>query len=610
MLSGSEKREIISKDEMSPYLFKAFISIEDERFETHNGVDWKRTLGAVATFITHKGESSFGGSTITQQVVKNLTDEKEDTGIAGAFRKIKEITRAYQIENILSKDEILELYLNLIPLGSDVYGVQTASRYYFNKNAKDLSVVESAYLAGITSAPSTYNPFGQKDNTERIKNKLKTVLKKMHELGKINEEEYNNALAEVEAGIKFEKGEVSQNNKLNYYLDAARKEVLKDIMEENGLSEKEAENKLYGGGYTIHTAFDPDIQAQVDVQFVDNASKWYKIIKVNEKDAEGKTVKVDVQRQGAMAIIDNETGYVVAGAGSLGEKSSTGLNRMIIKGHSPGSCMKPIGVIAPSLEEKLITAASTVDDVKTTFGNYKPNNWYSGYRGFMGIRELLQSSANIPEIILLKELTVAKSLSYLDKMGVDVTAENDVGLSLALGGMTNGITAVELAAAYEVIANGGMYKEPKFYSKVTNKAGETVLESKQEEHRVLSEQNAWIMQDLLKEAIYNGETGGGRAKISGHEVRGKTGTTNSNSSAWFCAFTKLYSASVWMGFDIEAHGNNSTNANSTQCAILWQAVMAPVHSGKEAKTWTKPNGIVTAVVCRTSRTTSNGILQT
>lgn len=439
MLSGSENREIISKEEMSPYLFKAFISIEDERFEIHNGVDWYRTLGAFATYITHKGESSFGGSTITQQVVKNLTDEKDDKGLAGALRKIKEITRAYQVENILSKDQILELYLNLIPLGRDVYGVQTASRYYFNKNAKDLSIVEAAYLAGITSAPSTYNPFSEKDNKERIHNKVRTVLKKMYELGKIEtEEEYNNALATVDAGIHFEKGEVSQNNKLNYYLDAARKEVLRDLMAQNNWSEKEAETHLYAGGYSIHTAFDPEVQAQVDVQFVDNAKNWYKIITVKEKDAEGKEVKKEVQRQGAMAIIDNETGYVVAGAGSLGEKTAGGLNRMIIKGHSPGSCMKPIGVIAPSLEEKVITAASVIDDIQTSFGSYKPSNWYrGGFRGLMNIREMLASSANVPEVILLKELTVPKALSYLDKMGVDVTAENDVGLSLALGGMTN-----------------------------------------------------------------------------------------------------------------------------------------------------------------------------
>lgn len=605
VLTGDENREIISKDEMSGYLPKAFISIEDERFEDHNGVDWKRTLGAFMTFATHSGESSFGGSTITQQVIKNVTDERENSAFEGALRKIKEIVRAYQLESMLSKDQILELYLNLIPLGggaNNIYGVQMASKYYFNKDAKDVTVAEAAYIAGITSAPNRYNPFGETDKSETINNKIKTVLKKMYELGKINEEEYNSGLAEVENGMPFSKGEVSQNNKLSYYLEAAKNQIIEDLMEEKKLSRKEAELQLFGNGYQIYTAYDQKIQADVDAQFVDNMSRWSKTIKVTRTNEEtGEKYTEEVQRQGAMAIIDNTTGYVVAGAGGLGEKTAVnGTNRMVLKGHSPGSCMKPIGVIAPSLEEGLITAGTTVDDIPRTFGKYAPKNWYSGYRGYMNIREMLASSTNIPEVALLQQLTVPKALSYLDKMGVDVSAENDVGLSLALGGMTNGITPVELAVAYETIANGGVYKEPKYYSKVTNAAGETILEAKQEETRVLSEQNAWIMQELLSVPIYNGETGGGNARISGQEVRGKTGTTNSNSSAWFCGFTKHYTASVWMGFDREADGNKGGNTNSTQCAILWQAVMSKAHNGLEKKSWDKPGGITTAAICKTS----------
>jgi len=233
-LSGDENREIISKDQMSEYLSKAFISIEDERFEEHHGVDWKRTLGAIFKFATNGGESSYGGSTLTQQIVKNLTNERDDSGFAGALRKIKEITRAYQVEQILSKDQVMELYLNLIPLGGggkNICGVQMAARYYFNKNAQDISIVEAAYIAGITHAPNTYNPFGETDRTERINKRVKTVLRKMNELGKITEEEYNAALSEVEAGIHFEQGTVSQNNSLTYHAEAAVKEILEDFME-------------------------------------------------------------------------------------------------------------------------------------------------------------------------------------------------------------------------------------------------------------------------------------------------------------------------------------------------------------------------------------------
>lgn len=351
VLTGDENREIISKDEMSPYFFDAFISIEDERFEKHHGVDWKRTLGAFVTFITHRGESSFGGSTITQQVVKNLTKEDENSKFEGALRKVKEIVRAYDLENKLSKDQILEFYLNKVSFGgrgNNIYGVQTASRYYFNKNAKDVSLIEAAYIAGITNAPNRYDPFDEaNDRTEAINRRVKAVLDKMLELGKVNKEDYDKAIAEVEAGIKFTKGEVSQNNKLSYYLDAVRKQVIKDLMEKNNCTYEVAEFELYANGYQIHTNLDQRVQAEVDKQFIDNATKWYINVKVTRTNQEtGEKYKEDVQRQGAMVVIDNETGYVVAGAGGLGEKPVGDVtNRMIIKGHSPGSCMKPIGII-------------------------------------------------------------------------------------------------------------------------------------------------------------------------------------------------------------------------------------------------------------------------
>ncbi len=444
-LAGDENRQIISKEEMSPYLFGAFISIEDERFETHNGVDWKRTLGATLTFLSHSGESSYGGSTITQQTIKNLKNERENSGIDGILRKIKEICRAYEAENILSKDQILELYLNLIPLGSDKYGVETASIHYFNKHAKDLSLVECAYLAGITHSPSVYNPFSEKDpytplgeneKTTDTNKRTKTVLRKMKELGKISEEEYNNAVNEIDTnGIKFEKGSSSQETKLTYYLDATVQQVLKDMMEKEGYSSlEEAKTHLYGEGYRIYTAYDPKVQAEVDKQFVDNASKWYKIIKAQRTNSEtGEKYTEQVQRQGAMAIIDNETGYVVAGTGGLGENVAIGTNRMIIKGHSPGSCAKPIAVVGPSMQEGLITLGSVVDDTPISYGGYSPKNWYKWrFTGYMDIREIIECSSNVPEVKLLRNLTVDKSLSYLSKMGVDVSAENDVGLSLAL----------------------------------------------------------------------------------------------------------------------------------------------------------------------------------
>lgn len=351
VLTGQNaNREIVSKDQMSPYLFQAFISIEDERFEEHSGVDFKRTAGALLTFATHKGESSYGGSTLTQQLVKNLTGEDENSKIEGAIRKIKEIVRAYQVEKILSKDQILELYLNLIPLGGggkNVCGVQVASNYYFDKDAKDLTLVQSAYLAGITNAPNKYNPFGDTDRTERIKKRVTDVLWKMHELGRITDDEYNVALAEVENGIEFKQGIISQNNSLTYHAEAAIRELRYDLMEKNNWSKDEADIHIYGDGYKIYTTYNPDVQKSVEEEYIKNSNKWTtKYITVNRKNSDGTTNKEQVRRESAMVIIDSKKGYVVAGTSGFGEKTTAnGLNRMTDVIHSPGSSIKPLAVI-------------------------------------------------------------------------------------------------------------------------------------------------------------------------------------------------------------------------------------------------------------------------
>lgn len=373
-------------------------------------------------------------------------------------------------------------------------------------------------------------------------------------------------------------------------------------MEEMNWSRDEAKIHLYADGYNIHTAYDPELQSHVDAEFVDNASKWYKIIKVNRENEDGSKEKVEVQRQGAMVVIDNETGNIVAGSGGLGEKKEAfGTNRMNIKGHNPGSCIKPIAVVAPSMEEGLITLGTVVDDSPVTFGKYKPNNWYSPkWMGYMNMREIIGRSSNVPEVTLLQQLTLQKSLSYLQKMGVNTEGEESSGLALALGGMAQGLTAVEMAGAYATIANGGIYREPKYYTKIVDNSGNTILEPERTETRVLSEQNAWLMQSLLKEPIYAAYGTGGASRISGQECRGKTGTTNANSSAWFCGFTKYYTASVWLGFDREADGNGGGNADSGICGRLYAAIMTKAHQGKEKQDWQQPRNITTAVVCASS----------
>ena len=604
-LSGSENRQIISKDDMSPYLSKAFISIEDERFETHNGVDWKRTLGAIMSFATHKGESNYGGSTITQQVVKNLTDEREDSGIEGALRKIKEIVRAHQAEDYLSKDQILELYMNLIPLGSDMYGVQTAAVHYFNKDAKDLSLVESAYLAGITHAPSTYNPFSEKDRSERIKTRVTNVLWKMRQLGKIEEDEYRAALEEVENGIKFEKGTVTQNNSLPYHTELAVKEIITDLMEKNDWTKKEAENRLYGSGYKIYTTYDPEIQDAVNEEYIDNADKWIKYTNAKRTGEDGERYTERVRIESAIAIIEPQTGYVVAGTSGFGEKTienAWGTNRINGVIHSPGSSIKPLAVVGPSLEEGLINAGTVVDDTPVKYGSYSPKNDSSGYRGLMNIRWILRVSRNIPEVKMMERLTVARSLKYLDAFGLDTSTEQNDGLSLALGGMTHGPTVLQMAAAYATIANDGTYIEPTFYTKVEDSQGNTIVESSQDTRRVLSEQNAWILKTLLKEPTGTGLTGASgatatRARVKNQDTAGKTGTTNEAKAVWFCGFTPYYAAAVWKGYDIESDGSAGKSGEAAQ---IWGNIMNRVHSDLDPAKFEQPGGIVTATICSKS----------
>lgn len=616
-LNGDENRIIVSKDEMSKYIEQAFISIEDERFETHKGVDLKRTIGATLTFVTHKGSSSYGGSTITQQCVKNLTGEDDSKGINGVLRKVKEMARARQLEKIWSKDQILELYLNLIPLGGDVYGVEMASRKYFNKSAKDLTVVEAAYLAGITNAPSTYNPFGDhgygtdEAKTTRINKRVTNVCYKMNELGRLSDDEYKKALEEIEAGIKFEQGTTSSNSNHSYHTEAAIRQVIKELMAKNNWSEEEAKLHLYGGAYTIYTTQDTDLQKTVQEAYLNK--EWIQTRSVTKKDENGTDVKEKEQIQSAMVIIDHSTGYVVAGAGALGEKTAWGVNRMVESGSQPGSSIKPLAVIAPSLQEGLITAASVAEDNPITFGSWSPkNDRQDGYNGLMNIRWILRVSRNLPEVRLMAKLTPEKSMEYLKSMGISTIA-GDEGLSLALGGLTNGVSPLEMAGAYATIANYGVYIEPTYYTKVVSSTGKVLIEKQQETHRVFSEQNAWILQSLLTEPTGTGLTGASGATatgavLKGYQTSGKTGTSNDSLYTWFCGFTPYYTASMYFGYDSydanQIKGTNKPKGSGT-VARRWASIMKKVHEGLEQKRFEMPSGITTAKVC-----TKSGLLAT
>lgn len=596
VLSGTENRKILTKSEMGEYLPKAFVAIEDKRFYTHHGVDIKRSTAAIVSFIFNRGETSSvgGGSTITQQLVKNITNEKEDSGTAGAIRKIKEMIRAYQVENILSKDQILELYMNIIFLGGNVNGVGMASEYYFSKSASDLSLAESAFIAGITHGPNGYNPFGEDDKSEKIASRTKKVLYQMKDQGKITDEEYNTAVEEVESGLKFKKGTIIDQASYSSHTEALINQIVNQLVTEKGMDKEYAKTYLLSNGFTIYSTEVSNIQDAIEKEY---AKDTYQVSTTVTKTVDGEKKKVKETAQSAMVVIDQKTGYVVGAVGALGDKGAGNFNRATQMTRQPGSSIKPIAVYGPALEEKVITAASVYEDKALNFGSYSPSNAYSGYKGLMNMRQAMQVSCNTVAVQVLKDLTPTKSINYLKKLGLEsVNEENDNSLPLALGGMSKGASPLEMAAAYAAIANDGEYITPTFYTKVVDRNGKTIIESKQEKERVFSEENAYLLKQLLIEPTKSGGTAT-ICKISGKDTAAKTGTTQSNRDKWLCGFTPYYTAATWYGYDTETTIPSGARTNASK---IWKNVMTSIHKDLKSATFEKPSGIVSATVCKDS----------
>ena len=593
-LSGDEKRKVITLEDMSEYLPKAYVAIEDERFYSHHGVDWRRTAGAIFNTI-FRGGSSYGGSTITQQLVKNITDDDESQGLAGIYRKIREWAKAYQVERMISKDQILELYLNILYVGGEgnLHGVELGAEYYFNKSAKDLTLAECAFMAGINTSPSTYNPFNEStDNTERINNRTKTVLAKMLELGSISQEEYDTAIAEVDSGLKFSKGDVSTSSNYSYHTDAVLDQVINQVMEERGVSRQIAENYVYSSGLTIYSTVDESIQARVEEEY----KKDKYIVEGRDKDENGNLI--NEHTQSGMAVIDYKTGNVVAVAGGLGEKEGSGWNRATQMKKQTGSSIKMIADVVPGLEEGVITPSTRYIDEKTDFGNnYIPKDEDDYDNNDMDIREFIRKSKNIPAVKIMKELTPKTALEYLQKMGLNsLDEEDDQVLALAIGGMTHGASPLEMASAYGTIANDGVYITPTFYTKVVDSSGNTVLTPNQEETRVFSEQTAYLAKQIGMEPTKSGGTAT-YCRISGMDVVAKTGTTDNNNDRWLCGFTPYYAAATWFGYD----NNEEVRWSGTNPAgQIWDAVMTDIHADLDGATFERPSGIVEETVCRTT----------
>lgn len=603
-LNGNEKRKLVSLEQMPEYLPKAYVAIEDERFYEHSGVDIKRTGAATITYILHGGKSSFGGSSITQQLVKNITDDDEDS----ALRKVKEMARAIQVEKEISKDDILELYLNIIFVGgNNINGVELGAEYYFNKDVSQVTVAEAAFMAGINHTPNSYNPYiGTEEekatHIENGKKRTKVVLNKMLELGYISQEEFDTANTEVDNGLPFSQGALTSNVILTAHTEAAINEVVEQMMSEKGMTRDMAESKIYGGGYKIYTTQVTSIQNTMQ----DEMAKDKYIMPGKEKNAD-KSLKNE-QSQAAMVVIEPSTGKVVGCVGKLGTKTTNGdLNRAVQTKRQIGSAMKPIAVIGPAVQEGVISPASVYDDKQTSEfsvdGKPWPKNYYGSFYGKQTVREAIKISGNVIPVRILNQIGVSKSIEYLNKMNMSVQSP---GLSLALGSAE--FTPLQMAAAYATIANDGTYIEPTFYSKVVDSDGNVVIEPHQTKTEVFGKSESYIIKSILTEPVVGVATAathgrGGTAtycKIPGMDVCAKTGTTDDDFDRWLCGFTSYYAAACWYGYDQNEEVKYTKATPTNPAGGIWSAVMKSIHTGLEGKTFVKPDDVVQATVCHDS----------
>ncbi|MBE7016192.1 MAG: PBP1A family penicillin-binding protein [Ruminococcaceae bacterium] len=578
-LQSDGNREWIETDKIPQVVKDAAVAIEDERFYTHHGVDIKRTAGAVVGWISAKvtgGSPSYGGSTITQQVIKNITNEKDKT----AIRKIKEMMRAVAFEKQFTKDEIITMYLNIAYFGNNCYGIEASSKMYFGKPALDLTAKEAAMIIGITQAPTRFDPY---KNPENCTQKRNLVLSKMLEHGMIDQEEYETSIA---ADLGVRKKTSVHASIYSYFVDQVINDVIEDLQKEKGYSQTFASQQVFGGGLRIYATIDPDVQAAMESVYTE---------KSNFPASSRGT-------QSAMTIIDPYTGQIKGIVGGVGPKTeSRGLNRATQSARQPGSSIKPISVYAPALETGKITSATILADTPLKIDKWAPKNSYSGFKGNMSVSKAIEISANIPAVKTLQTVGVDKSFDFMkNKYHFSTLHENDKNLSaLGLGGMTKGVSTAEMAAAYSVFPNSGIYIEPHTYTKVLDNSGKVLLEKEPITNRVLSEANAFIMISYLKNVV-NGASGTGRnARLSKFTAYGKTGTTNDNCDKWFVGFTPYYVGAVWFGMDT-MKPLTSVGVSNNVSTQVWKKVMEKIHANLPEKTFEAPSSVTAVAICQST----------
>lgn len=599
----------IGYEQINRYLEHAIVAIEDERFYEHSGFDLIRIGSSVVSLVANRGEIRQGGSTITQQVYKNYSGRFEVT----FERKIQEIYNAILMEMRFDKKQILTMYVNIVNMGNGNRGFQSASRMYFGKDVQDVNIAEAAFLAGIPNAPSRFNPY-----TERgLKNTIarqSLVLNKMLELGFISPEEHAEALA-YDITIVPKDILLKPETYTSYFVDHVIDEVIRRIIEEKGVTEEIATMWLYNNGYHIYTTKDPEIQQKVDAVFTN--PEFFPILNPNGTVINANAMKFGETPQASIVIIDQRTGAIKAMYGGSGEKiGNRTLNRATQSFRQPGSAFKPIAIYAPALEERLITAASVFDDVPVRLDPKNPEelfptNYISlSYRGLTSVLNALKSSSNVVAARIFVELLGRdRVVEYLQRVGIDRgnVIYDDTTVSVAMGGLATGVSALEMTAAFATFANKGFYISPHSFLEVRDPRGNLVVTADTSYQIAYSEETAFIMTHIMSQVNQRGRapdwtsgTAVGRISIQDGAIpiSGKTGTTDAHLDKWFVGFTPYYTATVWYGYDNQIQPISLQRPEYNQALLIWNTVMNLIHENLEPKSFEKPMvGLVERVIC-------------
>ena len=607
-IKGKENREWVDSDKIPDTLKNAVVAIEDERFYKHHGVDWVRTIGAVKGWLL--GGTQYGGSTITQQLIKNITADNDYS----VKRKVNEIFRAFALEKeIDDKDRILVMYLNTIFLGYNSYGVQTAAMQYFDKDVSQLDLAESAVLAGLTNNPSIYDVY---NHPEKVKERQETILAQMLDQKMISQEEYEAAVAEELNYRPYEEYQQEIKSTYSYFTDEVIKDVINDLMTEKGYSRLVAENMVYSGGLNIYATIDTKVQNALDEVWA-NADNFPNTEKYGEIP------------QSAMVITDKQ-GNIVGIAGGRGEKtSSRGFSYASDARRQPGSSIKPLATYGPAMDAGIATPDTTVYDralIQDEEGNPWPMNdgKYPTGRA-MTIKEGMTRSLNTISAQLLKQLTPQKSYEFMtqqlgfklvdSRTNEDGTVQSDIDLApLALGALTDGVTVREMAGGFSTFINDGVYGGTRTYTKVTDSEGNTIMENTPNTDKGFTNvRTAYYMLDCLQNVTAHGTAYG--IQLDGVETGGKTGTTTSNTDIWFCGITPKYSGAVWVGYE---HNYRLDGLYGRNAAEIWLAVMQKVHAGDsglvfdshpqdfEEVTYCMDTGLLASGACRAAGRAATG----